>query len=40
MAQRVVAYRTRYGPYSAISQLLLAPISQTTFDRMRLLVTV
>jgi competence protein ComEA len=39
-AQRIVAYRTAHGPFTAISQLLLAPSSQTTYDRIRLLVTV
>ena len=36
----LVAYRTAHGPFTAISQLLLVPISQTTYDRIRLLVTV
>jgi competence ComEA-like helix-hairpin-helix protein len=40
IAQRIVAYRTQYGPFTAVSQLLLVPISQTTYDRIRLLVTV
>jgi competence protein ComEA len=40
IAQRIVAYRTAHGPFTAISQLLLVPISQTTYDRIRLLVTV
>ena len=39
-AQRIVAYRTAHGPFTAISQLLLVPISQTTYDRIRQLVTV
>lgn len=40
IAQRIVAYRTEHGPFTAISQLLLVPVSQTTYDRIRLLVTV
>jgi competence protein ComEA len=40
IARRIVAYRAEHGPFTAISQLLLAPISQTTYDRIRLLVTV
>jgi competence protein ComEA len=40
VAQRIAAYRTEHGPFTAISQLLLVPISQTTYDRIRLLVTV
>lgn len=40
IAQRIVAYRTAHGPFTAINQLLLVPISQTTYDRIRLLITV
>jgi competence protein ComEA len=40
IAQRIVAYRTEHGPFTAVSQLLLVPISQTTYGRIRLLVTV
>jgi hypothetical protein len=40
IAQRVIAYRTAHRQSTAISQLLLAPISQITHDRMRRLVTV
>jgi len=40
IAQRIVAYRTTHGPFTAISQLHLVPITQTTYDRIRLLVTV
>jgi competence protein ComEA len=40
IAQRIVAHRTAHGPFTAVSQLLLVPISQTTYDRIRLLVTV
>jgi len=40
IARRIVAYRAAHGPFTAISQLLLAPISQTTYDRICLLITV
>jgi DNA uptake protein ComE-like DNA-binding protein len=40
IAQRIVAFRAAHGPFTAISQILLAPISQTTYDRIRLLVIV
>jgi competence protein ComEA len=39
-AQRIVAYRTEHGSFTAISQLLLAPIPQTSDDRIRPRVTV
>lgn len=40
IAGRIVAYRDRHGPFTAVSQLLLVPISRTTFDRIKYLVTV
>jgi competence protein ComEA len=40
IAQRIVADRGAPGPFTAISQLLLVPLSQTSCDRIRLLVTV
>ncbi len=36
----IVAYRTAHGPFAAIEQLLLVPISRTTFNRIQNLVTV
>lgn len=38
-ATRIVAYRTAHGPFTAVSQLLLVPISQATYDRIKALVT-
>lgn len=40
VAQRIVAYRETHGSFTAVSQLLLVPISQTTYDRIKELVTV
>ena len=40
ICKRVVAYRTAHGNFTAISQLLLVPVSQTTFDRIKNLVAV
>ncbi len=37
-ARRIVAYRTTHGPFTAVSQLLLVPISRTTYDRIKYLV--
>jgi competence protein ComEA len=39
-ARRIVAYRAAHGPFTAVSQLLLVPISRTTYDRIKYLVTV
>jgi competence protein ComEA len=35
IAQRIVAYRTAHGPFTAVSQLLLVPISRSTYDRIK-----
>jgi competence ComEA-like helix-hairpin-helix protein len=40
VAQRIVAYRVGHGNFTAVSQLLLVPISRSTYDRIRYLVTV
>jgi DNA uptake protein ComE-like DNA-binding protein len=40
IARRIVAYCAAHGPCTAISQLPLVPIARTTYDRIRLLVTV
>ncbi len=40
IAERIVAYRAAHGPFTAISQLLLVPISRTTYDRIKDLITV
>lgn len=39
-ATRIVTYRTAHGPFTAVSQLLLVPISQATYDRIKALVAV
>lgn len=39
-AERIVAYRAAHGPFTAISQLLLTPISRATYDRIKDLITV
>jgi competence protein ComEA len=39
-ARRIVAYRAAHGSFTAVSQLLLVPISRTIFDRIKYLVTV
>lgn len=40
IADRIVAYRVTHGPFTAISQLLLVPISRATYDKIKALVTV
>ena len=40
IADRIVAYRVAHGPFTAISQLLLVPISRATYDKIAALVTV
>lgn len=40
IARRIVAYRTVHGAFTAVSQLLLVPISRSTYDRIKYLVTV
>lgn len=39
-ARRIVDYRTQHGNFTAVSQLLLVPISKTIYDRIKDLVTV
>ncbi len=39
IAQRIVAYRDAHGPFTAVSQLLLVPVSRSTYDRVKYLVT-
>lgn len=39
-ARRIVAYRAAHGSFTAVSQLLLVPISLTTYDHIKTLVTV
>ncbi len=40
IAGRIVAYRVAHGPFTAISQLLLVPISRATYDKIKALITV
>lgn len=40
IARRIVAYRVAYGQFTAVSQLLLVPISRSTYDHIKDLVTV
>lgn len=40
IARRIVAYRTAHGQFTAVSQLLLVPISRSTYDKIKDLVTV
>ncbi|HEX6122652.1 MAG TPA: SLBB domain-containing protein [Ktedonobacterales bacterium] len=40
IARRIVAYRASHGSFTAVSQLLLVPMSRATYDRMKDLVTV
>ncbi|MGH2484621.1 MAG: helix-hairpin-helix domain-containing protein [Ktedonobacterales bacterium] len=40
ICKRIVAYRAAHGDYTAVSQLLLVPVTQATFDRVKDLVTV
>ncbi len=37
---RIVAYRVAHGAFTAVSQLLLVPISRSTYDKIKDLVTV
>jgi competence protein ComEA len=39
-ARRIVSYRQRHGRFNAVSDLLLIPISQVIYDRIKNLVTV
>ena len=39
-ARRIVDYRANHGNFTAVSQLLLVPISKTIYDRIKDLVTV
>ncbi len=40
LARRIVVYRAAHGQFTAVSQLLLVPISRTTYDKIKDLVTV
>jgi competence protein ComEA len=38
-AENIVAYRDRHGAYTALSQLLLVPVTRATLDRIKYLIT-
>lgn len=40
IARKIIAYRTAHGSFTSVSQLLLVPVSQATYDRIKDLVTV
>ena len=40
IARKIVAYRAAHGSFTSVSQLLLVPVSQATYDRIRDLVTI
>lgn len=40
IAERIVAYRAAHGSFTAVSQLLLVPISRSEYDRIAPLVTI
>lgn len=40
IARRIVAYRAAHGSFTAVSQLLLVPISRAEYDKIKDLVTV
>jgi competence protein ComEA len=40
IARRIVDYRAKHGNFTAVSQLLLVPISKAEYDRIKDLVTV
>jgi competence protein ComEA len=40
VANRIAAYRAKHGPFTAVSQLLLVPVSKVTYDRIKDLVTI
>ncbi len=39
-AKRIITYRSAHGPFTAVNQLLLVPVSRASYDRMADLVTV
>jgi competence protein ComEA len=40
IANRIIAYRVAHGSFTAVSQLLLVPISRATYDKIKALVTI
>ena len=40
IANRIVAYRAAHGAFTAISQLLLVPISLSEYNKIKALITI
>jgi competence protein ComEA len=40
IARRIIAYRAAHGSFTAVSQLLLVPISRSEYDKIKDLVTI
>lgn len=40
VGRQIVAYRTQHGNFTAVSQLLLVPVTRVTYDRIKALVAV
>lgn len=40
LARKIVSYRAAHGTFTAVSQLLLVPISRSTYDKIKDLVTI
>lgn len=40
IARKIVAYRAAHGSFTSVSQLLLVPVSKSTYDRIKDIVTV
>lgn len=40
VGRQIVAYRTQHGNFTAVSQLLLVPVTRVTYDRIKDLVAV
>ncbi|MEO7001619.1 MAG: SLBB domain-containing protein [Ktedonobacterales bacterium] len=40
IARRIISYRATHGPFTAVSQLLLVPITRSTYDRIKDLITI
>ena len=40
IARKIIAYRAAHGSFTSVSQVLLVPVSQATYDRIKNLVTV
>jgi DNA uptake protein ComE-like DNA-binding protein len=40
VARKIVTYRSAHGTFTAVSQLLLVPVSKATYDRINDLVAI